>query len=216
MCWYYLHVLHVKVRGAMFKLFASLIDRCIFTLAFIIGVQFPEFIQQYSQRLSGHLNEALQQLDQFQLIANRHFQGRLADMIQKYSSNIEPSISETGALIVDTSNRVTSLQSHLVNIEQADYFKRLYAFITQYDLPMAQATLQQYKLAIPLDMLALLSGAILALCILIIIHSFVGSMKLMINWLVKVPKKKENTLNTEQVLDTEQVISTNQKIDIEK
>lgn len=175
----------------MFKLFATLIDRCIFTIAFIFGVQFPEFIQQYSQRLSGHLNEALQQLTQFQLIADRHFDGNLAEMIQKYSANAEPSISETGALIVDTSNRVTNLQNHLISIEQADYFKRLYAFITEYDLPMAQATLEQYQLAIPIDFIALATGAFLALSLLIIIHSVIGCCKITAHWLTKKPTNNE-------------------------
>jgi hypothetical protein len=162
----------------MFRLLSTLIDRCIFTIAFIIGVQFPEFIQQYSQRLSGHLDEALQQLAQFQLIANRHFDGDLSAMVRKYSSNIEPSISETADLIVDTSSRVTHLETHLNNIGQADYFKRLYAFATEYDLTMAQATLQQFQLAIPLDVMSLVSGAILALGVLMIIYSTIGCTKL--------------------------------------
>ena len=158
----------------MFRFLSSLVDRCIFTLAFIVGVQFPEFIQQYSQRLSGHLNEALQQLDQFQFIANRHFEGNLSAMVQKYTSNIEPSISETGDLILETSNRVLNLEAHLKSLEQPDYFNRLYAFATEYDLDMAEATLQQFQLAIPLDFMALASGAILALGIMIIIYSTIG------------------------------------------
>jgi len=173
----------------MLKFFASLVDRCIFTLAFITGVQFPEFIQQYSQRLSGHLNEALQQLTQFQLIADRHFEGNLVEMIDKYSLNSEPSISETGSLIVDTVDRVNSLQTQLVSLEQADYFKRLYAFMTEYDLPMAQATLEQYQLAVPLDFMSLLSGAVLALGLLIIIHSIIGSIKFMASKIInKTPR----------------------------
>ena len=43
----------------MLKILSTLFDRCLFTLTFILGLQLPEFIQQYSQRLSGHLNEAL-------------------------------------------------------------------------------------------------------------------------------------------------------------
>lgn len=185
----------------MFKLLTSLIDRCIFTAVFIIGVQLPEFIQQYSQRLSGHLNESLQQLEQFQLIANRHFEGNLSTMIQKYSSNIEPSISETGDLIVNTSQRVKYLDSHLKSIEQTDYFKQLHAFITEYDLPMAQATLKQFQLAIPLDFMALATGAALAFLILVMIYAVIGSVKLTANWLIRKPKAIQDSTSYQEADD---------------
>ena len=49
----------------MLKLFTQLFDRILFTLSFILGVQIPEFMQQYTQRLSGHFDEANYQLSQF-------------------------------------------------------------------------------------------------------------------------------------------------------
>lgn len=54
----------------MKKLITTLFDRILFTVSFILGVQAPEFMQQYIQRLSGHLDEAKHQLQQFQLIAD--------------------------------------------------------------------------------------------------------------------------------------------------
>ena len=154
----------------MLKVLIRLIDRCLFTCVFIIGVQLPEFIQQYSQRLSGHLNEALMQLNSFQLIADRHFEGNLSIMINKYLINSEPSIKETANIIVNTSNRVSDLQTHLFNLEETEYIKRLYYFITEYDASMAQATLQQFQLAIPLSLSALLTGATFALLVVIMSH----------------------------------------------
>ncbi|XPF94709.1 DUF2937 family protein [Colwellia sp. RE-S-Sl-9] len=154
----------------MLKILSTLFDRCLFTLTFIVGVQFPEFIQQYSQRLSGHLNEALLQLNEYQLIANRHFDGNLKTMIEKYLLNSEPSIKETGEIIMNTSTRASDLQAHLFNIQETDYIKRVYYFITEFDESMVQATFQQYQLAIPLSLPALSTGVASALFIVITSH----------------------------------------------
>ncbi len=57
----------------MLTLINNIIDRCFFTVTFILGVQLPEFMQQYQQRLGGHLAEAQSQLAQFEVIAQQHF-----------------------------------------------------------------------------------------------------------------------------------------------
>jgi hypothetical protein len=149
------------------KLFATLVDRFLFTISFIIGVQLPEFIVQYTQRLSGHLNEANRQLQQFQLIADNHFQGDLITMIKRYQGNTEASIVETGNLIVGTKERITYLEQHLANMTQTDLVNKYYTFVTEYDFTMAKATLQQFQMAIPLNYASLSTGAIIALILLI-------------------------------------------------
>ncbi|WP_426357650.1 DUF2937 family protein [Pseudocolwellia sp. HL-MZ19] len=161
----------------MLRILSTLFDRCLFTLTFIIGLQLPEFIQQYSQRLSGHLNEALLQLSDYQLIADRHFDGKLSLMVDKYLTNSEPSINETGNIISKVSDRVTDLQGHLSNLQDVEYIKRVFYFVTEFDESMAQATIQQYQLAIPLSLPALISGAIFALCIVLFIHLSLNASK---------------------------------------
>jgi len=160
------------------KLFATLVDRCLFTISFIIGVQLPEFIVQYTQRLSGHLNEARHQLQQFQIIANNHFQGDLTAMIKRYQGNTETSIIETGDLIVATKERITFLEQHLSNISQTEILNKLYAFATEYDLAMVQATMRQYQLAIPLNYAALTIGATFAFLLLITDKTLITLLKL--------------------------------------
>ncbi|WP_426370125.1 DUF2937 family protein [Pseudocolwellia sp. HL-MZ7] len=161
----------------MLRILSTLFDRCLFTSTFIIGLQLPEFIQQYSQRLSGHLNEALLQLSDYQLIADRHFDGKLSLMVDKYLTNSEPSINETGNIISKVSDRVTDLQGHLSNLQDVEYIKRVFYFVTEFDESMAQATIQQYQLAIPLSLPALISGAIFALCIVLFIHLSLNASK---------------------------------------
>lgn len=181
----------------MLKILSTLFDRCLFTLTFIVGVQLPEFIQQYSQRLSGHLNEALLQLNEYQLIANRHFDGNLKTMIDKYLINSEPSIKETGDIIMNTSTRASNLQEHLFNIQEADYIKRVYYFITEFDESMVQATFQQYQLAIPLNLPAFATGVGFALFILIMGHLSLSLAKVSTRSVINKMSKKSVTPTTE-------------------
>jgi len=61
---------------------------------------------------------------------------------------------------------VSELQAHLFNIESTELIKRMYYFLTEHDTSMIQATLQQFQLAIPLNLSALSTGMIFALIIL--------------------------------------------------
>lgn len=128
--------------------------------------------------MSGHLNEALLQLEGYQLIADRHFGGSITIMVEKYLLNQEASIKETANIISNTSIRVDNLQAHLFNIQETQYVERVFYFITQFDQSMAQATIAQYQLAIPLSLSAFITGTLFALCILLILNLLISFMKL--------------------------------------
>ncbi|WDE09593.1 DUF2937 family protein [Thalassomonas haliotis] len=151
------------------KMLATLIDRCLFTVFFILGLQLPEFMQQYMQRLSGHLHEAHYQLDQFQAIADSQFQGNLQALIERYQSNSDNVFQQTGQMIENLVLRIDGFNQSLTNLQQGDYLNRLYYFVTQIDPELATATLKQYQLAVPLDMHALATGASFAIVLLLLI-----------------------------------------------
>ena len=152
----------------MLALINNIIDRCFFTVTFIVGVQLPEFIQQYQQRLAGHLAEAQAQLAQFSLIAQQHFDGSLITMIKRYKGNSEASIISTGELIERLSVRVDYLSNHLEQITRSDYLNRVYQFILSLDKQIAGGTAEQFSMAIPLELNAIATGATLAITALIL------------------------------------------------
>lgn len=152
----------------MFALINNVIDRCFFTLTFILGVQLPEFMQQYQQRLAGQLAEANSQLNQFESIAQQHFDGSLTTMITRYKDNTEASIISTGELIERLSVRVEYLASHLTQITQADYLNSVYQFIWHLDQEMARGTAEHFSMAIPLELNAIATGATLAIGVLLL------------------------------------------------
>jgi hypothetical protein len=147
----------------MLALINNILDRCFFTIAFILGVQLPEFMQQYQQRLAGHLNEAQSQLGQFEVIAQQHFDGSLVTMIARYKNNSEASIINTGELIERLSTRVQYLVGHLEEITTASYLDSVYQFIWHLDKQIAAGTAETFSMAIPLELHAIATGATIAI-----------------------------------------------------
>lgn len=146
----------------IFSFINSIIDRCIFTVLFIVGVQLPEFIQQYSQRLAGHLDEAKTQLKQFQQLADDHYQGSIQLLVKNYRENQDPVIVDTATVVEHLLTRVNLLNEHLHRLIDTPYLDKIKYFLLNVDLNIAQQTANIYTLAIPIEINALVTGAVLA------------------------------------------------------
>lgn len=170
----------------MFTLINNIIDRCFFTAIFILGVQLPEFMQQYQQRLAGHLAEAQSQLNQFEIIAQQHFDGSIITMVTRYKDNSEAAIVSTGELIERLSLRVEYLSTHLAQITQSDYLHNVYLFIWHLDNEIAKGTAEHFSMAIPLELNAIATGGTLAITALILKTITVN--------LIKYPFKKKKVI----------------------
>ena len=161
----------------MLALINNVIDRCFFTVTFILGVQLPEFMQQYQQRLAGHLAEAKLQLGQFEAIAHQHFDGSLIAMITRYKSNSDASIISTGELIERLTARVEYLTNHLQQITQSDYLHSVYQFALHLDQQIATGTAEHFAMAIPLELNAIATGGTLAIFALLLKESTTFAVK---------------------------------------
>jgi len=156
----------------MFRIINNIIDRCFFTVTFILGVQLPELLIQYQHRLSGHLTEAKLHLLQFQTIADKHYQGDLSAMVVKYQENAEPSIVSTADVINQIITRVDYLQQQLTTIIESSYIEQIINTIMYADKMIMRQTIIEFSMAIPLSVNALSTGAVLAISGLIIKEFF--------------------------------------------
>ena len=89
------------------KLLVSSIDHAMFTFSFVVGVQLPEFIQQYTQMINGKLAEAQFHLSKFQSVADSHFNGDLLLLVERYTNNSDPAIKQTGIVVSELIERIT-------------------------------------------------------------------------------------------------------------
>ncbi len=87
-----------------------ILDRVLCAVGAIGFSQFPEFIQQYLQRLEGHLDEARLAVDRFKDAAAQSGM-TLDQLIAGASQNPDPSIGKLGEVVRLASVRVSDLAS---------------------------------------------------------------------------------------------------------
>ena len=96
----------------------GLLDRVLCVLGTVAFSQVPEFMQQYLQRLGGHLDEARRQLAQFRQVAEQS--GLTLDrLITQTGTNSDPAVAKLGGVMTEAVTRVEELQSAQVALQSA-------------------------------------------------------------------------------------------------
>jgi hypothetical protein len=150
----------------------SLIDRLLCVVGAVLFSQLPEFIQQYLQRLGGHLDEARRQLDQFREVAAKS--GLTLDELAAQSqANAEATVARLGQLIHDTAARVDALAAADAAIRGASILTRPFVFFRHVDLSIAGATWTIFRPAVPTTVEGVLYAVMGVLVILAIYYGAV-------------------------------------------
>ncbi|HXA80859.1 MAG TPA: DUF2937 family protein [Opitutaceae bacterium] len=126
----------------------GLVDRALCVIGAVIFSQMPEFMQQYLQRLGGHLDEARRQLQQFQQTAAQS--GLTLDhLIAQTSTDANPAVAKLGGVMTATVARVDALQTAQAAIQHASLWNRPFVFLRYLDPAIAHATWTIFKPAVP-------------------------------------------------------------------
>ena len=134
-------------RGFL-RIFDSLIDRILCVLGAILFSQGPEFMQQYLQRLGGHLDEARRHLAIFQQTAAQAGLS-LERLISQTGSNPDAAVARLGGVMTGAAERVSSLQSIHDTLLHASPWGRPLVFLRHLDVEIARATGAVYQPAVP-------------------------------------------------------------------
>jgi hypothetical protein len=143
----------------LFSAGESLVDRILCAVGAVFFAQAPEFMQQYLQRLGGHLAEARRQLAQFEEIA-RHAGKTVQELATQYAANADPAVVSMGKLVNDSELRVSALGAAEAAIRAASVWSRPFVFLRQLDWEIARGTGNVYKPAVPTTIEGLLYGLI--------------------------------------------------------
>ncbi|WP_232767352.1 DUF2937 family protein [Geminisphaera colitermitum] len=138
---------------------ASLVDRVVCILGAVSFSQGPEFIQQYTQRLGGHLDEARRQLEQFSKMA-RELGMSLDGLIEHSARGADPVSAKFGEVVVSTRERVESLAAAEQALRDASLWDRPFVFLRHLDWQIAEGTWQAYKPAVPTTLEGLTYGGV--------------------------------------------------------
>lgn len=157
----------MKSGRGFLSIFDSLTDRILCVFGAVLFSQGPEFMQQYLQRLGGHLDEARRQLAVFHHTST---QAGLAfdQFVAKTHANADPDVARLGSVMADAADRVNSLQSAHDALFHSTLWERPFVFVRHIDIGIARATGAAYQPAVPTTAEGLvyaLSGMLLILAI---------------------------------------------------
>lgn len=110
--------------------------------------QFPEFSQQYEQRLGGAVDELRIIISDFDATAANQGLTR-TEALARYAVNNDAFIVERGADMTATLARFERLSTHLAKVENANLFDQLTGITQHYDPEIASRAMEAYKPAVP-------------------------------------------------------------------
>jgi hypothetical protein len=120
----------------------SLIGTIVAAIAGVVGTQFLAVIQQYRQRLEGHLAEA--ELNHRQILT--------ADVYRALEDGTRARLAEAAA------ERAAELARALDAIMGADALSRPFVFVRHLEPEIAAATLRAFEPALPIDVVSIVYG----------------------------------------------------------
>ena len=146
----------------LFQLIQRYSLKLVFALTLLLGLQLPNFLQQYEQRLDAHYIEAKKQLQQYQELANLYFSGDLQALIIKHKNSEVLLFHKEALLIEKLVGRFNELQEKK-NALQGPLITRLYFLLSELNSPLLLETKENYNAEVLLNRNSILVGLILAL-----------------------------------------------------
>ena len=138
-------------------------------ISLLIGLQIPNFIDQYQKRVDAHLREVTIDLQPFQEIANKYFGGDMIKLIELHRASAEKPFQEEGAAIEKMVKRKLRFESDLAALQASLPVKALHVLFSG-DPEILDEAMGQYSYAVPLDQDAVIFGAGVALAILLLVE----------------------------------------------
>jgi hypothetical protein len=146
----------------------GLLDRALCVIGAVVFSQIPEFMQQYLQRLGGHLDEARRQLLHFQQVAAQSGLS-LDGLIGHTTANADPAVAKLSEVMTEAVARVDTLANAQTAIQGASLWSRPFVFLRQADPAIARGTWTIFKPAVPTTAEGLVY-AVLGMLVLIAIY----------------------------------------------
>jgi hypothetical protein len=136
--------------------------KIVFALTLLLGLQLPNFLQQYEIRLDGHYIEAQNHLEKYQQLANLYFDDDLQALINKHKNSAEQVFRDESVIIDDLRKRFIYLQAQKDALDSS-LAKRLFFLSQQVNSTLFKETQKNYQAEIVLNKDAISVGLLVAL-----------------------------------------------------
>lgn len=148
-------------------------------VAMLIGLQIPNFVDQYEKRVDAHLREVTVNLQSFQDIANKYFGGDMHMLVELHRNSVDKPFQEEGAAIEKMVQRKLRFEADLAALQTSLPQKALHVLLHG-DQEILDEAFAQYSYAVPLNQDALIFGAVVALILLLLVESLFALIRLII------------------------------------
>lgn len=133
--------------------------RIAFAVGLLVGIQAPNLVSQYEQRVAAHLSEVSLNFSGFQTIADDYFNGDVDRLIQHHQQSIDPVFFAEAEPIRTLWRRLQHLQAEQAALA-GSFFTQLIHVAIKADDDLRQETLDGYTATIPLTTAAIICGLI--------------------------------------------------------
>jgi hypothetical protein len=142
-------------------------------LFLLLGIQVPNFVDQYEKRLDAHYLEVQANLRPFQDIANQFHGGSLEALIDKHEQSADPTFKAEGEAIRSMQRRAQrfAAERRQLNVELP---QQVLYLATRGDRELLDETRQRYSFALLLNREAVIAGLVLMAGVVILVELIAG------------------------------------------
>ncbi|GAA0859717.1 DUF2937 family protein [Aliiglaciecola litoralis] len=151
----------LKCLGDYFRL-------SLFAAGILLGVQIPNFVIQYEQRIDARLLEAQQNLAGFQFTANRHFNGSITQLIDHYRASNDKVFVQDANSIQAIVGRVQMLAAEHQAL-QTHPILQVWHIAVASNRPILKETYNAFSFSVPLTLFSLLWGAAIGVLLTLVL-----------------------------------------------
>ena len=164
------------MTGILYRYFIVIVA-CI---SLLVGLQIPNFVDQYQKRVDAHLREVTIDLQPFQEIADKYFGGDMSKLIELHKTSAEKPFQDEGAAIEQMVARKLRFETDMAALNTSLPLKALHVFFHG-DREILNEAMSQYSYAVPLNQDALEFGAAVALAFLLLVELILALLRLAYN-----------------------------------
>lgn len=133
------------------------ISMIVFTLGFVVGIQVPNFIDQYAKRVDAHFQEASSHLQGYQKIADLNHGGDISRLIEKHANSTDATFRDETGVIQNLLANQQRFQREKIAMSQG-WWHRIVHLALEGDRQILGQTYQQYAPGVPLTLEAVAAG----------------------------------------------------------
>ncbi|CAB0150040.1 hypothetical protein PSI9734_00611 [Pseudidiomarina piscicola] len=165
---------------------------CLAAAALLLGIQAPNLLAQYQQRLAAQYAEAMVYYRQYQDIAETHYDGSIEALITAHQQSDQPAFREEADIIRNLQVRVKSFEQQQKLLQQP-YPAQLWSLTLYHEPELMNGTLEHYSFNVPLNQKAIATGALIALVLVVLFDLLGALMKMAVKGLWR--RRRQRSLN---------------------